>query len=93
LNEEEVRFGMNANEIITKAQEEFVRLGKTPANGVTGLARTEKGWSVLLEGLERKAIPDTMDVLGLYEVCLDNDGTLVSFERKRLRRRGDTREE
>ncbi|MFC1937290.1 gas vesicle protein GvpO [Chloroflexota bacterium] len=84
---------MNANEVVKEAQEEFVRLGKTPANGVTSLTKTEEGWIVLLEALERKAIPDTMDVLGLYELRLDDGGNLVGFDRKRLRKRGDTKEE
>jgi len=84
---------MNANEVIKKAQEEFVRLGKKPADGVTGLSKTEEGWTILLEALERKAIPDTMDVLGLYELHLDNKGKLLGLERKRLRKRGETKED
>jgi hypothetical protein len=84
---------MNANEVIKKAQGEFVRLGKTPANGITGLSKTEEGWTILLEALERKAIPDTMDVLGLYELHLDNKGNLLSLDRKKLRKRGETKED
>jgi hypothetical protein len=84
---------MNANEVIKKAQEEFVRLGKTPANGITGLSKTEEGWAILLEALERKAIPDTMDVLGLYELRLDNEGNLLGLDRKKLRKRGETKED
>jgi hypothetical protein len=84
---------MKTNEVVKKAQEKFVRLGKTPVNGVTSLTKTEEGWTVLLEALERKAIPDTMDVLGLYELRLDDGGNLVGFDRKRLRKRGETKEE
>ena len=84
---------MNANEIVVRAQEEFDRLGKTPATGVTSLAKTEEGWTVMLEALERRAIPDTMDVLGLYELCLDDGGNLIGFDRKKLRKRGETKEE
>lgn len=84
---------MNANEIIKKAQEEFVRVGKIPADGVTGVSRIEEGWVVSLEALERKAIPDTMDVLGVYEVHLDNEGNLLGFDRKKLRKRGETKED
>jgi hypothetical protein len=83
---------MNADEIIKKAQEEFARLSKIPVDGVTGLSKSEEGWIVSLEGLERRAIPDTMDVLGLYEVRLDNDGNLLGFDRKKLRKRGETEE-
>ena len=84
---------MNANEVVEKAQQEFFRLGKKPADGVTGLSKTEEGWAVLLEALERKAIPDTMDVLGLYELHLDNEGNLLGLDRKKLRKRGETNEE
>ena len=84
---------MNAEEIIKKAQEKFAQLSKIPVDGVTGLSKSEEGWIVSLEGLERRAIPDTMDVLGLYEVRLDNEGNLLGFERKKLRKRGDTEEE
>ena len=83
---------MNADEIIKKAQEDFARLSKMPVDGVTGLSKLEEGWVVSLEALERRAIPDTMDVLGLYEVRLDNEGNLLGFERKKLRKRGETEE-
>jgi hypothetical protein len=83
---------MNADEIIRKAQEDFARLSKIPVDGVTGLSKTDEGWVVSLEGLERRAIPDTMDVLGLYEVRLDNEGNLLGFDRKKLRKRGETEE-
>ena len=83
---------MNANELVKKAQEEFASLSKLPVNAVIGLAKREEGWVVSLEAVERRAIPDTMDVLGLYEVRLDNEGNLLGFERKKLRKRGDTEE-
>jgi hypothetical protein len=81
---------MNANEVIEKACQQFTTLGKKAPDGVTGLSRTEEGWSILLEALERKAIPDTLDVLGLYEMRLDNRGNLLSLDRKKLRKRCET---
>jgi hypothetical protein len=84
---------MNADEIIKKAQEDFARLSKIPVDGVIGLSKTDEGWVVSLEALERRAIPDTMDVLGLYEVRLDDEGNLLGFDRKKLRKRGETEEE
>lgn len=79
--------------MIKKAQEDFARVTKIPVDGVIGLSKTEEGWVVLLEALERRAIPDTMDILGLYEVRLDSEGNFLGFERKKLRKRGDTKEE
>ena len=84
---------MNTDGIIKKAQEDFARLSKMPVDGVIGLSKTEEGWVVLLEALERRAIPDTMDVLGMYEVRLDSEGNLLGFDRKKLRKRGETKEE
>jgi hypothetical protein len=84
---------MNANQVLERARAEFVKLGKKPADGVTGLSKTDGGWSVSLEALERKAIPDTMDVLGLYELRLDDKGNLLGLDRKKLRKRGETHEE
>jgi hypothetical protein len=90
---EEVKIDMKANDVIKRAQEEFVKLGRKPADGVTGLSKTEEGWAVLLEALERKAIPDSMDLLGLYELRLDNKGNLLGLDRKKLRKRAETRED
>jgi hypothetical protein len=84
---------MNANQVVEKARKEFIGLGKKPADGVTGLSKTKEGWAILLEALERKAIPDTMDVLGLYELRMDDQGQLLGLDRKKLRKRGETREE
>lgn len=84
---------MKTDEIVKKAQQEFTKMSKTPLEGTIGLSKAEEGWVVLLEAVERKAIPDSMDVLGIYEVRLDDEGNLLGFERKRLRKRGDTHEE
>jgi hypothetical protein len=40
--------------------------------------------------IEKKSIPDSMDVLACYEVSLDGSGNIRDFSRVRLRRRGDT---
>jgi len=84
---------MTANEVIQKAKEQFTQLSKIPVDGIIGLTKSDEGWVVTLEGLERKSIPDTMDVLGLYEVRLDSEANIIGFERKKLRKRGDTEEE
>jgi hypothetical protein len=84
---------MNADEIVKKAQEDFARLTKIPVHGIIGLSKVDEGWVVSLEALERRGIPDTMDVLGLYEIRVDSEANLLSFDRKKLRKRGETGEE
>jgi len=81
---------MNTNEIMKKAWEDFTKLTKVPVERAIGLFETKEGWTVTLEGLERRAIPDTMDILGIYDVRVDKECNLIGFERKRLRKRGET---
>lgn len=80
-------------ELINKAQGEFKKINKAPVCGVIGMSKFEEGYLVLLEALEKSSIPDNRDILGVYELRLDTDGNLLDFERKRLRLRGETREE
>jgi hypothetical protein len=81
---------MDAEEVITKARGHIATMGKKHDEGVTSLIKRENGWTVCIEELERKGIPDTTDILGLYEISLNNEGDLLSVERKKLRKRGDT---
>ncbi len=55
-------------------------------------SRTEDGWHITVELIERKAVPDTQDLLGTYEVELDIYGELMGYERVNMRRRMDLME-
>ena len=81
---------MNAQEIIAEARGHVATMCKKPDEGVTSLSKKEDGWMVCIELLEKKAIPDSMDILGLYEISLNNEGGFLGVERKKLRKRGDT---
>ena len=41
---------------------------------MAGLERTEEGWRVMVEVVEVRRIPETTDVLALYEIAIDDDG-------------------
>ena len=84
---------MKADEVIKRAEEELTKLTKLKTSGVTGVFKDEKGWHVTAEMVEKKSIPESMDLLGSYEAILNEEGELLSYERKKLRKRGDTREE
>lgn len=47
------------------------------------------GWLVVVEAVERRAVPDTEDLLGRYELRFDGDGTVEGYRRRRRYRRGD----
>ncbi|MDP2934700.1 MAG: gas vesicle protein GvpO, partial [bacterium] len=55
-----------------------------------GLKKEKDSWVITVEIIEKKSIPEGMDILGTYEVHLDAKGNLISYERKELRKRMDT---
>ena len=67
---------------------QLLELTGREAEGVTGLERTDDGWKVLVEVVEVRRIPDTTDVLALYEVTADEDGDLEGYRRLRRYARG-----
>lgn len=54
--------------------------GKEP-EGVTSLQRTDAGWLVAVEVVEAHRIPNTTDIMAVYETELDAEGELVSYRR------------
>jgi hypothetical protein len=70
--------------------QQLVELTGRDAEGVTGLERTDDGWRAQVEVLELRRIPETTDILALYEVDLDSDGDLAGYRRVRRYTRGDS---
>jgi len=56
---------------------------------VIGVEQKEGEWKVTVEALERKAIPDTQDLLGRYEIRLNKNGELIGWTQKMIRKRSD----
>jgi hypothetical protein len=84
---------MGAREVATAAARELLQLtGKEP-EGITGLERTDDGWKVLVEVVEVRRIPDTTDVLALYEITADERGQLQGYRRVKRYARGVPGEE
>jgi hypothetical protein len=79
---------MEVKEISERAKKELKAVMGLEVSSITGVSRVKDDeWQITVELIERKAIPDTQDLLGLYEVRLDNDGHLISFDRKKVRHR------
>jgi hypothetical protein len=62
---------------------------KMKVSAITAVARSDDGWRVTAEMLERKGVPDTSDLLGVYELQLDEAGNVLRYERTHIRRRCD----
>ncbi len=82
---------MEIKEVIEKAKKEIGELTTLKLNTVIGASKDEEsgGWKVMVELLEKASIPDSMDLLGVYEVLLREEGEIIGFERKGMRKRGD----
>ena len=79
----------SAPEVASRASSELLELTGNDVESVVGLERAEHdGWKVQVEVLELRRIPDTTDVLALYEVDADEDGSLLGYHRLQRYTRG-----
>ncbi|HII30410.1 TPA: hypothetical protein HA317_05105 [Candidatus Woesearchaeota archaeon] len=80
---------MNVLEIERKALLEIKELLKKEPECISSIEKTEKGWAIQCEVLEKKSIPETYDLLKLYEFIIDNNAKINSFKMLKRIRRGD----
>ena len=78
----------NASQVALEAARQLLELTGKQAEGVTSLQRTEDGWQVQVEVVEVRRIPDTTDVLAIYELDVDERGGLQGYHRVRRYARG-----
>ncbi len=57
---------------------------------VSGADRADGGWRLTVEMVELQRIPEAQDVIGAYEVLLNDEGDLLKWHRTALRRRDET---
>jgi hypothetical protein len=70
-------------EIAIGAVEQMQELIGRPVESITGMEKDGKEWTVTIEVLELERVPTTTDVLGKYEVTLDENGELTGAQRTR----------
>ena len=59
-------------------------------DAVSEISPTDDGWRAVVEVVERRAVPDTQDIVGRYEIELDESATVHGYRRLDRYRRGDT---
>jgi Gas vesicle synthesis protein GvpO len=79
--------GGEAGEVVAQARRQLEGLLGVEPERVSGLARVDGGWSVMLEVVEVSRVPESTDVLGTYELRLDDDLNIVAVNRQRRYRR------
>lgn len=76
------------SKVAAEVMSELGALTGKDVEGVAGLEKTDDGWTVRVEVVELRRIPDTTDVLALYEVQADTHGSLEGYQRVRRYVRG-----
>ena len=84
---------MKPAEAAQRAKDHLTALTGLEALTVSSLQKIEAGWSVTVEMLELRKIPDSHDVLGSYVCEVDENGNLLSYQRTLRYRRSDVMEE
>ncbi|GKZ12209.1 gas vesicle protein GvpO, halophile-type [Haladaptatus sp. T7] len=63
-----------------------------PLDGIIEITDDGDGWEVVVEMVERSAIPDTQDILGQYAISLSESGDVSGYRLRERYRRGDSQE-
>lgn len=62
-----------------------------PVDNVIKVTRDSDDWRVVIEVVERDAVPDTQDILARYELTVDDAGELTGYSLVERYRRSDLR--
>lgn len=81
---------MATKDILEKAKKELADLTGFKSPSAIGFKKEGNELIATIEVIEKASIPDGMDVLGTYEVRVDESGKIISYKRTDLRKRVDT---
>lgn len=80
---------LNMSKVIQKARSELNNLTGLEISSTVAAEKEGDGWLVIMEVIEKRSIPDSMDILARYETRLDADGNMLDFKRTGMRKRID----
>jgi hypothetical protein len=83
---------LDGMEAARRAADDVVELTGHQPGHVVSVAKQDDSWHIGLEVVELQRIPESADVLAVYEVTLDVHGELVTCRRGRRYLRGSTEE-
>ena len=76
-------------EVVETTREELRQITGLKLSTTVEMEKLETGWRISVEMLEKESIPNSMDILAVYESKVDENGHVLDFKRKGLRRRMD----
>lgn len=65
------------------------KITRKKAEGVVSVSREEDITKFIVEVLERKSIPDTQDILSIYEMNFNSSMEIMDYNKIGMRRRSD----
>ena len=80
------------HELVKKARKQLHDLTGLDLGSTVSAGKTGDHWCVHVEVVEKRSIPDSQDILAIYEVTVDNDGNVEDFTRIGMRRRNEALE-
>jgi hypothetical protein len=76
---------------VTAAAELSELIGQAPES-IVAVEKVEDGWRVQVQVVESRRIPETTDIMAVYEVDVDPDGVVTGYRRLDRYVRGRIRE-
>lgn len=74
--------------VLQHARAQLAELIGMDAESVSAFEQSEDGWTLEIEVVEMARVPDTMSLMGSYQVQVDHDGELLGYRRLRRYERG-----
>ncbi|GAA1566577.1 hypothetical protein GCM10009804_24130 [Kribbella hippodromi] len=68
-------------QVVLRAAGELGELIGQPPEGVVAVDREHDDWKIQVEVVESHRIPETTDILAIYELVADGKGQLISYRR------------
>ncbi|WP_067472688.1 gas vesicle protein GvpO [Actinomadura hibisca] len=79
---------LTASDAAKRAVHHVTEMTGKEAQSVIGVERTDDGWRITVEVVETRRIPDSADILAVYQTEVDGEGELVSYRRTQRYPRG-----
>lgn len=76
-------------EVAQMAKKHLAHLTGLKPDTVIRIHHNEDGWHVAVVMVELKTVTATRDVLAVYEVTIDDDGEITSYQRTQRYHRGE----
>ena len=83
----------SARDVVIEAVGQLQELIGRPVESVTGVEKNGREWKLSVEVLELERVPNTTDVLGRYEITMDQNGELTGARRTRRYARAEAGED